>query len=239
MQLKTRATDLEYFLNALSAATGLILSFDYEIYIIVWTSLYISMLAVAVASLAAIPLGLLVHFRTFPGKELFKQLLNTLMALPTVVVGLFLYGMLTREGPLGDWGILYTPVAIVLGECLLILPIIWNLTISAAASADPRIIATCKALGATPLQQSLLFISEIRYALVAAVIAGFGRAVGEVGVAMMLGGNIHGFTRTMTTAIALETSKGEFEFALALGLLLLVAAFFVNFLLQRFQRLNQ
>ena len=230
---------MDYFLQALGAASTLIFSFDRNIYIIVWTSLYISLVAVILASLAGIPLGLLVHFRSFPGKGMVLQLLNTLMALPTVVVGLFLYGMLTRQGPLGDLDILYTPLAIVIGECILILPIIWNLSISAAASADPRILATCKALGASPLQQSLLFVNEIRYALVAAVVAGFGRAVGEVGVAMMLGGNINGFTRTMTTAIALETSKGEFEFALALGLLLLATAFVVNLLLQRFQRLNR
>ena len=230
---------MDYFLQALGAASTLIFSFDRDIYIIVWTSLYISLVAVILAYLAGIPLGLLVHFRSFPGKGMVLQLLNTLMALPTVVVGLFLYGMLTRQGPLGDLDILYTPLAIVIGECILILPIIWNLSISAAASADPRILATCKALGASPLQQSLLFVNEIRYALVAAVVAGFGRAVGEVGVAMMLGGNINGFTRTMTTAIALETSKGEFEFALALGLLLLATAFVVNLLLQRFQRLNR
>jgi len=230
---------MDYFLQALGAASTLIFSFDRDIYIIVWTSLHISLVAVILASLAGIPLGLLVHFRSFPGKGMVLQLLNTLMALPTVVVGLFLYGMLTRQGPLGDLDILYTPLAIVIGECILILPIIWNLSISAAASADPRILATCKALGASPLQQSLLFVNEIRYALVAAVVAGFGRAVGEVGVAMMLGGNINGFTRTMTTAIALETSKGEFEFALALGLLLLATAFVVNLLLQRFQRLNR
>lgn len=230
---------MEYFFQALSAATSLIFSFDRDVYSIVWTSLYISLIAVVVASLVGIPLGMLVHFRTFPGKSLLLQLLNTLMALPTVVVGLFLYGVFTRQGPLGELGLLYTPVAVIIGECVLILPIIWNLSISAAASADTRIIDTCKALGATPLQQRLLFTNEIRYALVAAVVAGFGRAIGEVGVAMMLGGNISGFTRTMTTAIALETSKGEFEFALALGLLLLTAAFIVNLLLQRFQRLNK
>lgn len=230
---------MDYFQQTLTAAFSLIFELDREVYIIVWTSLRISLIAVIIASLIGIPLGLLVQFRTFPLKSLLLQLLNTLMALPTVVVGLLLYGIFTRQGPLGDFGLLYTSTAIIIGECILIIPIIWNLTISAAASADPRIIATCKSLGATGLQQSLLFINEIRYALVAAVVAGFGRAIGEVGVAMMLGGNISGFTRTMTTAIALETSKGEFEFALALGLLLLMTAFLVNVLLQRFQYLSK
>jgi len=230
---------VEYFAQALLAAFGFIFSFDPEIYRVVWTSLYISLIAIVTASVIGIPLGLLVQFRSFPGKTLLRQILNTLMALPTVVVGLVLYGMFTRQGPLGELGLLYTPAAIIIGESILILPIIWNLTISAAASADPRLLETCKALGADNLQQGKLFINEIRFALVAAVVTGFGRAIGEVGVAMMLGGNISGFTRTMTTAIALETSKGEFEFALALGLLLLLVAFIVNLVLQRFQYLSK
>ena len=119
------------------------------------------------------------------------------------------------------------------------MPIIWSLSISAASSADPRLASTCKALGANTYQQGLLYFNEVRFAVMAAIVMGFGRAIGEVGIAMMLGGNIAGFTRTMTTAIALETSKGEFEFALALGLLLLTVAFLVNGLLQRFQRLSK
>jgi tungstate transport system permease protein len=230
---------VEYFFQALTAALALIFSFDSEVYLIVWTSLYISLIAVLVASLLGIPLGLLVHAHRFPGKGLLQQVLNTLMALPTVVVGLVLYGMFTRQGPLGELGLLYTPAAIIIGQCILILPIIWNLTISAASSADPRLLLTCKAMGASNLQQGLLFFSEIRFALIAAIVAGFGRAIGEVGAAMMLGGNISGFTRTMTTAIALETSKGEFEMALALGLLLLLCAFIVNIVLQRFNYLSK
>lgn len=230
---------MDYFQQVFTSAFSLIFSFDREVYFIVWTSLRISLIAVILASIIGIPLGLLVQFRDFPLKLLLLQLLNTLMALPTVVVGLLLYGMFTRQGPLGELGLLYTPAAVIIGECILIIPIIWNLTISAAASADDRIIITCKSLGATEFQQGLLFLNEIRYALVAAIVAGFGRAIGEVGVAMMLGGNISGFTRTMTTAIALETSKGEFEFALAIGLLLLMTAFLVNILLQRVQNLNK
>jgi len=230
---------MDYFFHALKAAFELIFSFDREVYIVVWSSLRISLSAAVAASIIAIPLGFLVQFRSFPGKSLLLQLLNTLMALPTVVVGLLLYGLFTRQGPLGELGLLYTPAAIIIGECILIIPIIWNLTISAASSADPRVITTCRALGSTEFQQGVLFVNEVRYALVAAVVAGFGRAIGEVGLAMMLGGNISGFTRTMTTAIALETSKGEFEFALALGILLLTTAFLVNVLLQRFQQLNK
>lgn len=230
---------MDYFVRAIAEAFKLIISLDKDVYSIVWVSVRISVIAVIFASLIGIPLGLIVSFRNFFGKKFLLQVLNTLMALPTVVVGLVLYGMFTRQGPLGDWGILYTQTAIIIGECILILPIIWNLSITAANSADPRLGATCQSLGASEFQQGIIFISEVRFALMAAVVTGFGRAIGEVGIAMMLGGNIEGFTRTMTTAIALETSKGEFEFGLALGALLLLVAFIVNFLLQYFQRLNK
>lgn len=230
---------MDYFARTLFVALQLVFSFDREVYAVVWTSLKISLLAVSGAAIIAIPAGLLVALRAFPGRPLLLQALNTLMALPTVVVGLFLYGLFTRQGPLGDFGLLYTPTAIIIGECMLILPIIMNLCVTAAQSADPRLLSTCRALGANRVQQGMIFVSEVRFALVAALVTGFGRAIGEVGVAMMLGGNIAGFTRTMTTAIALETGKGEFEFALALGLLLLTAAFLINGVIQRFQRLNR
>ena len=229
---------MDYFSAAFGAALALIFSFDQEVYTVVWTSLHISLVAVALASLLGIPLGILVVLRDFPGKRLLQQALNTLMALPTVVVGLLLYGLLTRQGALGHLGLLYTIGAIIIGQTLLILPIIWNLSIAAASSADPRLLPTSKALGASTLQQGAMYVNEVRYALAAAMVAGFGRAIGEVGIAMMLGGNIEGFTRTMTTAIALETSKGEFEFALALGILLLATAFLVNFVVQRFQGMD-
>ena len=229
---------MDYFLDALREAFALITRLDPEVYRIVWTSVSISICAVVLASLLALPLGLLIAMRRFAGKRLVLQSLNTLMALPTVVVGLFLYGLLSRQGPLGGLGLLYTPWAVIIGECVLILPIILNLIITAVNSADPRLALTCKALGASGSQVAWTYLSELRYGLVAAIIVGLGRAIGEVGVAMMLGGNIQGHTRTMTTAIALETSKGEFELALALGLLLLAVAFTLNFALQSFQRLD-
>lgn len=227
---------MEYFLRAAAGALDLILGIDPEVFRIAWTSLWISLLAVLIAALPAVPLGIVVALRRFPGRALILQGLNTLMALPTVVVGLVLYGLFTRQGPLGGLGLLYTPQAIVIGQSILILPIIWNLSIAAANGADPRLGATCRALGANAVQEGLVVLGEVRFALLAALVAGFGRAIGEVGVAMMLGGNIAGYTRTMTTAIALETSKGEFELGIALGLLLLVAAFLVNAALQSFQR---
>ncbi len=230
---------MDYFFTALLSAFELIYQLDQEVFIVVWTSLKISILAVALASLLGIPLGFLVALTTFRGKSLLMQLLNSLVALPTVVIGLLFYGMFSRQGPLGDLGLLYTPLAMVIGQCVLIIPIIWNLSISAASGADPRLKYTCLAIGADRIQSGVLYFNEVRFAVMAAVVMGFGRAIGEIGIAMMLGGNIEGFTRTMTTAIALESSKGEFEFALALGIILLIVAFVVNGLLEQFQRLNK
>ena len=224
-----------FFLNAIVSSLRLIINIDKDLFFVVWTSLKVSVIAVLIAALISLPLGVIVALNDFAGKRFLTACLNTLMALPTVVVGLLLYGLLNRQGLLGGLGLLYTPTAMVIGQSLLITPIIWNLCIAAVNSADPRLARTCASLGANHRQRCLIYMSEVRFALVAAVVAGFGRAIGEVGIAMMLGGNINGYTRTMTTAIALETSKGEFEFALALGFMLLLVAFLVNALLQEFQ----
>jgi len=163
-------------------------------------------------------------------------ILNTLMALPTVVIGLILYGLLNRRGLLGGFDLLYTQNAIIIGLCILITPVILNLTINAVYSADSRLVDKCTLLCTTQIQKIFIYISETRFVLMTGIIIGFGRAIGEVGIAMMVGGNIEGFTRTMTTAIALETSKGSFEFALSLGLILLFIALFVNVILYYFQQ---
>jgi len=222
-----------YFTEALLTAVQLLAEFDPEIYTIIGTSLYISLIATLGASLLAIPLGLLLAIQDFFGKKILLQLLHTLMAMPTVMIGLILYGLLSRQGILGEYGLLYSETAVILGETCLILPIIMHMTLTAVQASDPRLLTTLKSLGATPLQQLKPLVQELPIALFAAVVTGFGRAIGEVGAAMMLGGNIQGSTRTLTTAIALETSKGYFELGLALGLALLVIAFVVNFLLQK------
>lgn len=227
---------VNYFVDALTDAGRLIIALDPEVYRIVWTSLKISITASLIVALVAVPTGILIALRDFYGKRLLQQTLNTLMAMPTVMIGLLLYGLLSRRGPLGDLGLLYTPAAMVLGESVLILPIVLNLTVAAVQSADPRLVTTLRALGADWKQELLWVLSETRFAVLAAIVVGFGRAIGEVGAAMMLGGNIQGLTRTMTTAIALETSKGEFELGLALGLLLLGIAFAVNIGLHWLQR---
>ncbi|KAF3976851.1 MAG: ABC transporter permease [Methylococcales symbiont of Iophon sp. n. MRB-2018] len=223
---------MSYFTEAILSALQLIIHFDPEIYQIAWTSIKISFIATLFASIFGILLGIVTAITRFPGKKLLQQCLNTLMAMPTVMIGLILYGILSRQGPLGELGLLYTQTAIILGETCLILPLIMNITLVTVQSADPRLITTLKILTARPYQQIIPILSELRFAILAGVITGFGRAIGEVGAAMMLGGNIQGHTRTMTTAIALETSKGDFEFGLALGLLLLFIAFVVNLMLQ-------
>ena len=219
---------MDYFLAAGLAALRLIVSFDAEVWRIVTTSLLVSLSAVAIAAVPGIALGVATALWRFPGRPIVRHGLNALMAVPTVVVGLVLYGLLSRRGPLGEYGLLFTPSGMVVGQAVLVLPIIWNLVITAVESTDPRLALTCRLLGASTTQQACLFVSEARIAILSAIVMAFGRAIGEVGVAMMLGGNIAGYTRIMTTAIALETSKGEFELALALGVLLLAVALLVN-----------
>lgn len=227
---------MNYFIDSLAAALGLIGSFNADIYLIVLTSIMISLAASAIAASIAVPAGVLMSLHQFPGKKLLQHLLNTLMAMPTVVIGLLLYGMFSRVGPLGNLGLLYTPTAVIIAETILIFPIIMNLTISAVGSADPRLVPTLLSLGARSSSLIIQVIRNTKFAILAAIITGFGRAIGEVGAAMMLGGNIEGYTRTMTTAIALETSKGEFELGLALGILLLLIAFVLNFILSMLSR---
>lgn len=227
---------MNYLLESIKAAIELITSFDYEIQKIVWTSLYTSFYAIILATLIAVPSGLCLGLSQFRGRRMTITLLNTLMALPTVVVGLVLFGLFSRQGPIGSLGLLFTPVAMITGQMVLATPIITNYVLAAVEGADNRIINTALTLGATPLQANIQLLKEIRFGVMAAIIAGFGRVIGEVGVAMMLGGNIRNSTRTMTTAIALETSKGEFAFGLSLGIVLLSVALFVNLFLNLLQQ---
>lgn len=222
---------MNYFAESLLAALQLLLNLDADVWQVITTSVMISVIAAILAAVLAVPAGVMMAINSFPGKNSLQHLLNTLMAMPTVVIGLLLYGLLSRMGPLGDWGLLYTPTAIIMAQAILILPIMMNLTITAVKGADPRLLPTLKSLGADRRQQTFQIMRTVRLAIVIAIISGFGRAIGEVGAAMMLGGNIEGYTRTMTTAIALETSKGEFELALALGIVLLLIAFLLNFTL--------
>lgn len=214
----------------------LLSSWDPDILRAVSTSLLVSSYAILFASLLGIPLGLVMGLIDFPFKRPAVTLLNSLVAVPTVVVGLVVYGLLSRQGPMGFLGLLFTPAAIVIGGTVLCTPIVAHYSMVASRGADRRIFPTAMTLGAGPGRAAMKFVSEIRFGILAAVIAGFGRVVSEVGVAMMLGGNIRGYTRTMTTAIALETSKGEFAEGLALGAVLMGIAFGVNIFLGLLQQ---
>lgn len=226
---------MEYFLKALTKSFHLIISRDKEVYEIVACSLRFSMTATFFAVICAVPLGFLIGSKKFKGKSFLIILLNTGMALPTVVVGLIGYAFLSRSAPLGFLNLIFSPKAVILGEFILSFPIITNLTIAAVQSVDPRALTTAKSLGAGRIQTAWTILMEARFSLIAAIIVGYGRSVSEVGSAMMLGGNIRGHTRTMTTAIALETSKGEFGLGLALGFFLLLVIFSVNILFHYFQ----
>lgn len=225
-----------YLFESIQQALLLIATLDGEVLRTVWTSIYTSLTAIIVASVCGVPLGAAVGLLRFPGRRVVLTLLNTLLALPTVVVGLVLFGLFSRQGPLGPLGLLFTPWAMIAGQIVLSLPIVANYTVASVAGADPRILQTARTLGAGRLRGTWQLLLEIRFGVMAAIVAGFGRVIAEVGVAMMLGGNIRGYTRTMTTAIALETSKGEFAFGLALGVVLLGAALIVNLFLQMLQQ---
>ncbi len=222
--------------NGLIQAIGLIASLDPEVMEIAGRSLMISVTATILASLACLPLASIIHFHRFPGKRLLINIIQTLFSLPTVVVGLFVFVLFSRAGPLGGLDIMFTPALMIIGQAVLITPILLGLIISALGGVDRTMVDTALSLGASGPQVALAIIREARYAVTAAVIIGFSRAISEVGLAIMVGGNIKGFTRVLTTAISLETSKGELELSIALGIILLSIALIVNLALNRIQQ---
>jgi len=226
---------VDIFLDSLESAFLLLLARDPELLDIVAVSLKVSTISTLVASLVGIPCGFLIAYSSFYGKRLLLTCLNTLLALPTVVIGLLVYSFISRQGLLGSMELLYTQKAIIIGQVILIIPLVTSLTIAAVSRIDKRYRNTALTLGATQLQMAWVIIKEARYGIGAAVIASFGRVIAEVGISMMLGGNARGFTRTMTTAMALEYDKGEFVLAVALGLTLMTIAFGINMLFHFFQ----
>lgn len=222
---------MQFFIDSLLSAVLLIRDMDPELLTIVRVSLKVSLSATAFAALLGVPLGFAVAMGSFPGRRAIVTLLNTLLSVPTVVIGLFVYAFISRQGVLGGLDLLYTQTAIVIGQTLLILPIVAAFTISALSRVDARYRRTALTLGANARQTAFIVLREARFGIGAAVVAAFGRAIAEIGVAMMLGGNARGFTRTMTTAMALEYNKGEFVLAVALGLILLCISLGVNIVL--------
>ncbi len=219
---------MEGILQALGGAAGLIVSGDVTLADIVLLSLGVSLAAVFFATLVGLPLGAAIAVGRFPGRKAVVVLLNALMGLPPVVVGLFVYLLLSRAGPLGSLGLLFTPPAMVVAQSILILPIIAALCRQAVEDAWIEYEEQLRSLGVGGTRAALTLVWDIRFSLVTAVLAGLGRASAEVGAVMIVGGNIDGVTRVMTTTIALETSKGDLPLALSLGIVLIALVVTLN-----------
>ncbi|HKA45680.1 MAG TPA: ABC transporter permease [Burkholderiales bacterium] len=214
--------------SAAGEAQRLITGLDRGLVEIVLLSLRVSLTAVLLAAVLGLPLGATIAVTRFPGRRPLIVLLNALMGLPPVVVGLAVYLLLSRAGPLGELGILFTPAAMIVAQTILILPIVAALSRQVIEDAWDEYREQLRSLGAGPLAAAITLLWDTRFSLVTIVLAGFGRAAAEVGAVMIVGGNINGVTRVMTTAIALETSKGDLPLALGLGIVLLSLVLFLN-----------
>jgi len=225
-----------YFSDGFQKALDLLLHMDDATVSAITATLTSTCWALLFALTIGLPAGFLLGYTQFRGKRFCRLISDTLLAFPTVLIGLIVYVFITHRGPLGQFGLLFTIPGMVIGQTILALPIVISWTAQAVENLDGRCRETLLTLGASPMQVALLTIREIRYDLGMVGVTAFGRVVTEVGVAMMLGGNIRYSTRTMTTAISLETSKGEFAQGIALGLVLLLIAFIINLLLTWFRR---
>jgi tungstate transport system permease protein len=227
---------MELIWQGLLQAVRLIFSGDPQVLQITWLSLKVSAAATLLSLLGGIPAGMALALMRFPGRGLVVSLVNTGMGLPPVVVGLFISILLWRSGPLGFLELLYTPAAIVIAQFVIAAPIVTGLTIAAIQQLNPKLRLQLLGLGASRCQLLWLLIREARLPLLAAVMAGFGGVISEVGASMMVGGNLLGHTRVLTTATVLETGKGNFDIAIALSVILLVLVFVVNYLLTWIQQ---
>ena len=224
-----------FFIDSFLSAIMLLWSFNPDVYFIIYVSLKVSLSSTLIASLLGVPAGFMISFNSFWGKRAVVTVMNSLMALPTVVVGLLVYSFISRKGLLGILDLLYTQTAMVIGQVILIFPIVVSLTIAATSQVDERYRKTAMTLGAGPLQTALVVFRETRFGIIAGVIAAFGRVISEIGISMMLGGNAKGYTRTMTTAMALEYDKGEFVLGVALGMVLLFISLAINIFFNHIQ----
>ena len=226
---------MDLLIDSFVSAILLVISLDPEMISIIGVSLKVSCASTVFAAFIGVPLGFTIAFNEFTGKHMIITVLNTLLALPTVVIGLFIYAFVSRRGIFGPLDLLYTQKAIIIGQSILIVPLVTAFTIAAISRIDERYRKTAMTLGANRAQTAWIILREARFGIVSAVIAAFGRVISEVGISMMLGGNIKGFTRTMTTAMALEYDKGSFTLAVALGMVLLGLSFGMNVLFHFFQ----
>ncbi len=228
---------MDFISEGIVRALELLFTGDRETFSAVLTSLRVSSLSILCGLAIGTPAGFLLGYYEFPGKKQIRAVTDTLLALPTVVVGLFVYGLISRRGPFGEMDLLFTAGGIVIAQVLLILPIVVSLTATAVESLDSRLRLTLKTLGANRWQIVASSLWEARYGVLTAAVTAYGRAVSEVGISMMIGGNIKWHTRTITTAMALESGKGEFAMGIALGLILLALVLVVNASLALFRRM--
>ncbi len=226
---------MDTFLRGFAEAITLITGLDRNLVEIVSLSLWVSGIALAISVLMGLPLGMWLGLKRFPGRRLLVALIYTGMGLPPVVVGLSVYLFLSRQGPLGGLGWLFTPKAMIVAQVILALPLVAGFTMTSVAAVPAELALQVRALGANTWQVPLTMLYEARNGVLAAIVAGFGAVISEVGAVMMVGGNIEHKTRVLTTAIVLETSKGDFALAIALGIILITLAFSANWVLLHLQ----
>jgi tungstate transport system permease protein len=227
---------LDELFQGFAKAFELIVTLDSEVLEITVRTLAIALSSCLIATLFCLPLGSLIHFKRFTGKRVLINIIQTFYSIPTVVVGLLMFVFFSRIGPLGIFSLMYTPSIMVIGQIILISPIVLGLVIASLSSVDKGVFETASSLGASRIQATFQVIKEARYSILSAVTLGFGRAISEVGLALMVGGNIKGYTRVLTTTISLETSKGDVELSIALGIILILMALLVNIILNRLQQ---
>jgi tungstate transport system permease protein len=228
---------VHYLLNSFSSALQLIINVDYEIYYIIYTTLYVTFFSLIYALFFGLITAFFLSGRRDPISRMLKIVFNTLLSLPTVTVGLFVYIFLMQKGPFGPMHLLFTKKAIIVGQTILAYPIITSLVVAMLENYDKRLKEFLLTLGVKKLMLMKTTLWEARLGIMISAITAYGRIISEVGTSMILGGNIKGYTRTLTTAISLETSKGSFEIALALGLILLIIAFIINITLHFLKKL--
>ena len=230
---------MELIVQGIIKAFELLISFDPEVMGITWLSLKISGTATFISLFIGVSTGTIVALTNFPGKKLVISLINTGMGLPPVVVGLFVTILIWRNGPLGFLDILYTPYAMIIAQAIIATPIVMGISLAAIQNLPPNLRLQILSLGASRLQMVWILVKESKLPLLAAVMAGFGGVISEVGASIMVGGNIKGYSRVLTTATVMETGKGNFDIAIALGIILLLLAFLVNLFLTQIQQRQQ
>ena len=230
---------MDFLLNGFTEAFNLLLNGNLETYSAIKATLYTSSVSILFAVLVGFPLGFMLGFYDFKGRKILRLLSDTALAMPTVAIGLILYAFITRNGPLGSLNLLFTLKAVMLGQFVLALPIIISLTASVVENMEKKHYLTILNLRLAPAKLVFCVLYELRYALMVVIATAYGRIVAEVGVAMMIGGNIKYFTRTITTAVSLETNKGEFAMGIALAMVLIFIAFLVNLAIFALRKLDK